>query len=91
MIFLTAKKNRSRKHKKGVLYFSIILGLSVIASVLPFVEVENKFLKRFLDNSQFLFPLILIACYSLAFNYTFKSKKPGSHKRSRGKMTAINR
>lgn len=92
MIFLTAKKTRTRQHKKGVLYFSFILGLSVISSVLPFVDVENKLIKNFLDNGLIAFPLLIIPFYSLAFNYTFKKRKPGkSHRKSREKMTIINR
>jgi hypothetical protein len=88
MIFLTAKKNRTGKDKKGVVYFSFILGSSMIASVLPFIDIENQRIRNFIDNSLFVFPILLIIFYSLAFNYTFKKRLPGNTKRkSKRKIT----
>jgi prolipoprotein diacylglyceryltransferase len=81
MIFLTAKKNRSRQHKKGVLYFSFILAISIIASVLPFIDVEDQQIKNVIDNSLFIFPILFIVSYSWAFNYTFKKRIPGKNQR----------
>jgi len=89
MIFLTAKKTRSRQDKKGVLYFSFILVISMIASVLPFIDVENQRFKNFLDNSLYIFPILLIVLYSWAFNYTFKKKMPGKNRgKSKRNVTA---
>ena len=88
MIFLTAKKNRSKQDKKGVLYFSLILAVSMTAAVLPFIDVENQRLKNFMDNILYIFPILLIVLYSWAFNYTFKKRIPGKNRnKSRRNIT----
>ena len=89
MIYFFDRKIRYKKKSKGLLYFGIILILSIILVIVPFVASENELLKPVVENSYFLFPVIDIILLLIGFKIAFSSFK-GHRKRSTTRRKTVN-
>ena len=91
MIYFFDRKIRYKKRSKGLLYFGIILILSIILVIIPFVANENQFLKPVVENSYFLFPVIDIILLLIGFKIAFSNLNHQHHrKRSSTKRRTAN-
>jgi H+/Cl- antiporter ClcA len=84
MFYFFDRKLRYKKKSRGLLWFAIILILSMILVIVPFIGLENSFLRPVLDISYILFPVIDVLLLVFGFRLAFRdlnSSRRRSYKR----------